>query len=304
MLGSVKVIIEAPGYEFLTSQEVNYMGEIVLKLLQDQTNGECKEKEEMHQQDYLKTTISDILSALFKSHKGSSIGILDYVYINVIGKFLSPDNSDNDKVFALIVITDIIDCVGNILDPIKLKELSDVLNHYALDPIEKIRNTAILGISTMVSKQSNENSLLFIETFLATLDKSINSYNQKKKSTQKIREFAIITVGKLIKYQRNYLKLNIIVPWWINYLPLTIHKESAKDTHDFLADLVINEAPFMAESEALINIFMSIAFTENCLEKTTPKISKILEMYLEIKDQESLTECILPVNRHKLSKLL
>ena len=159
----------------------------------------------MHQQDYLKTTISDILSALFKSHKGSSIGILDYVYINVIGKFLSPDNSDNDKVFALIVITDIIDCVGNILDPIKLKELSDVLNHYALDPIEKIRNTAILGISTMVSKQSNENSLLFIETFLATLDKSINSYNQKKKSTQKIREFAIITVGKLIKYQRNYL---------------------------------------------------------------------------------------------------
>ena len=188
------------------------MGEMILKLLQDKINSEYKEKEVKDQQDYLKTTISDILSALFKSHKGSSIAILDYVYTNVIGNFLNSNNSDNDKVFALIVIADIIECVGNILHPIKLKELSDVLSHFALSSIEKIRKAAIIGISVMIIHLSNENFLPFTENILSILDKAINSFDCKKKTAKKIRESAILAVGKLIKHQKNCLKLDIIIP--------------------------------------------------------------------------------------------
>ena len=304
LLGSIRIIIEAPGYEFLNTDEVHSMGEMILKLLQDKINSEYKEKEVKDQQDYLKTTISDILSALFKSHKGSSIAILDYVYTNVIGNFLNSNNSDNDKVFALIVIADIIECVGNILHPIKLKELSDVLSHFALSSIEKIRKAAIIGISVMIIHLSNENFLPFTENILSILDKAINSFDCKKKTAKKIRESAILAVGKLIKHQKNCLKLDIIIPWWIKYLPIIINKDSAKDAHDFLADLIINEANYMVESELLINIIMSIAYTENCSDRTIPKIAKILDMYIEVNDQKSLISCISPINRIKLSKLL
>ena len=60
----------------------------------------------------------------------------------------------------------------------------------------------------------------------------------------------------------------------------------------------------MVESELLINIIMSIAYTENCSDRTIPKIAKILDMYIEVNDQKSLISCISPINRIKLSKLL
>ena len=304
MLGSVRVLIEGPGYEFLTDTEVSGMGEIVLKLLQDQASLSAGSEELILQQDYLKKTVADILSALFKSHKGLSMGILEYVYSNIIGKFLNSSSNDTDRIFALIIITDIIDCVGQILHPSKLKELAEVLIYYAGHSNEKIRYVAVGGIIAICTKINNENFGLLLESILTVLDKCINSFDDRKKSVKKVREFAVIAVGKLVKFQWKNLMLEVVLPWWVNYLPVEIHKEQAKETHDFLADLVINEANFMAESVVVVNLFVGIAFTEYCSDTTLPKITKVLEMYVEAKNQQSLMSCLSPGNRNKVSRLI
>ena len=304
MLGSVRVLIEAPGYEFLTDAEVSGMGEIVLKLLQDQASLSAGTEELVLQQDYLKKTVSEILTALFKSHRGTSVGILEYVYSNIIGKFLNTGSNDTDRVFALIVITDIIDCVGHILHHTKIRELAEVLIYYAGHSNEKIRYVAVGGIMAICTKIPSEDFGPLLEGILTVLDKCINSFEDRKKAARKVREFAIIAVGKLVKFQWNSLKLEVVLPWWVNYLPVEIHKELAEEVHDFLADLVINEAAFMAESTVLINLLVGIAFTEYCAETTLPKITKILEMYVEAKDQQSLIECLSPANRNKVSRLI
>lgn len=302
MLNSIQVLIEAPGFEFLTTAEVNQMGEIVLKLLQDQAGLTAQNKE--HVQEHLKKTISNILSAIFKSHKGVSLGILEYVYSNVIGKFLRANNNDNDRIFALIIISDIIECVGGIIDPSKLKELAEVLMYYATQPIDKLRYAAVKGITVMCTYIPGQILLPLIGGILTVLDKCINSFDNSAKSAKKVREAAIIAIGKLIKFQQKSLKFEVILPWWVTYLPISIFKDQGREIHDFLADLIINEAGFMAESEVVINLFLSIAFTDTCLSSTLPKITKVLEMFLENKDQNALNSCVSASNKNKLSKLL
>lgn len=94
MLSSLKVLIEAPGYEFLSTVEVNYMIEIILKLFEDQAGRKSSDNDQRYLQEDLKQTISDILATLFKSHKGPSKEILEYVYAHAVGKFLNQNNVD------------------------------------------------------------------------------------------------------------------------------------------------------------------------------------------------------------------
>ena len=301
-LSSLKTLIEAPGYQFLTNEEVNYMGEIIINLLQE--HGKTSKKNDLSQ-DYLKKTINDILSALFKSHKGLSFGILEYVYTNVIGKFLSDNSNESDKIFALIVIGDIIECVWDVLNTDKLKELSNTLLSFLSSDSEKVRKAAFYGISVMISHFSKEKFVVVIEDVLKALESVIVSAgDSQKKSEIRTKELALAIFGNVIKYQRNCLKLEIVLPWWINQLPILTHTKLAKDTHDFLADLVINEAKEFAQDERLVNVFLTIAYTGHCSSQTLPKISKILEMFFEVKGSACLQACNRPDFKEKLDRLL
>ena len=47
-------------------------------------------------EDSLHTAISEVLSSLFETHRTLSLNIVEYLYNNVLTKFLAPDSEIND----------------------------------------------------------------------------------------------------------------------------------------------------------------------------------------------------------------
>ncbi|OMJ81626.1 hypothetical protein SteCoe_17842 [Stentor coeruleus] len=277
IMSSIKSIIEIPGFEYLNKEEILHIGRLVIKILEEKT----KNKEE--KQNAMKTC-SQVFSALFRTHTANSASLLEYVYSNIIGRYLGDSNSDNDKIFALEVISHIIESVGDLIEGSRLKEMVKILVFYMDHPKIQVKITAIDGLVAFCLAVRSEKVIGFMQEILRALEKCLNCVEERMKS---VRESAKIAVGMIVKYQRNCLKIDAILPWWIEFLPIKKNKEKARELHDFLADLVINEASIMVDSKNLVKFFITIAYTELCASRTLPKIEKILEMHFETHDKNS-----------------
>lgn len=289
LVSNIKSIIETPGFEYLNKEEVLHIGELVIKILEQ--NEKIKDKEE--KKNAMKTC-SQVFSTLFRTHTAHSASLLEYVYNNVIGKYLGDSNSDNDKIFALEAINHIIESVGDLVECNKLKEMVRILIFYMGHSKVQVMITAMDGLVVFCLAVRSEKVVGFMQDILGALEKCLNCVEERMKS---VRESAKIAVGMIVKYQRNCLKLDAILPWWIEFLPIKKNKEKARELHDFLADLVINEASIMVDSKNLVKFFITIAYTELCASRTLPKIEKILEMHLETHDKNLLLQ-LLPQPLH------
>lgn len=64
------------------------------------------------EEDSLHTAVSELLGALFKTHKDQSLPFVSYFFTNIMAPFLDPNAAHNDHKFAICVIDDIIEHLG------------------------------------------------------------------------------------------------------------------------------------------------------------------------------------------------
>lgn len=62
-------------------------------------------------EDLLHTSLSDVLGALFRTHKSMSLSIVQYFYKDVLSSFLNSESTHEDKKFAIFVIDDILEFI-------------------------------------------------------------------------------------------------------------------------------------------------------------------------------------------------
>lgn len=295
ILGSLRAIIEIPGFEYLNKSEIEHIGDVIIKAIE----GSGKVKNKTTRENFMKTC-SQVFLSLFRTHMNNSVSLVDYLYNKIVAKFLAESNSQREKVFALEVVGHILVSVGDLVDGAKLKEIVGILSFYMGNQAQGVRVAAIEGLAGFCSSAKNEKVVGFLQGILAGLEKSLNC---KDKNDGSAKESAKIAVGMILKYQRNLLKLDIIIPWWVGYLPIRKNKDKARELHDFLADLVINEASVMAERVDVVKFFISIAHTDVCAKRTVVKIEKILEMFLESHEKVVLIQALPESMRGKFPRL-
>ncbi|OMJ73702.1 hypothetical protein SteCoe_27545 [Stentor coeruleus] len=284
ILGSLRVIVEVPGFEYLNKDEIGHIGRVVIKVIEEISKGKNKEIRENDMK-----ACSQVFLSLFRTHVNNSANLIDYAYNTIVAKFLNESNSQRDKIFALEVLGHILESVGDLVDGVKLKEMVGILIFYMGNQVQNIRIASIEGLTRFFSSVKSEKVVVSLQIIMAGLEKSLNC---KEKHAGPEKESAKIAVGVILKHQRNLVKLDLIIPWWVRYLPIRKNKNKARELHDFLADLVINDASVMADRVDIVKFFVSIAFTDVCAKRTVTKIEKIIEMFLESHEKVVLIQAL------------
>ena len=329
-LEAIKTIIETVGAPFMTPDEVNASGENLIKILEvslahrkrheeaKQLGGDSESDDELineinkKEEDSLHTSISEVLGALFKTHKEHSLTIVNFLYSNVLSKFLTPESTTEDHKFAIFVIDDVIEFLGEAMAGDKWNALAEALFVYSVDKDDTVRQAAVYGIGVFATFTSVTSFNPWSLKILSILDQAIQMPVQKsKKSHGHARDNSISSVGKIIKYQTANIDLNLVVPAWVCVLPLTHDKVEARLMHDLLADLCLSHPQIVfgdnyIRLKHVVDIFAQILETKLCESTTVPKIKQIINT-LQAANVPNLTEIVGALNdiqKSRLSKVL
>ena len=329
-LEAIKTIIETVGLSFLSSEEVNVSGENLIKILENslahrkrledaKALGEDSESEDelineinKKEEDSLHTSISEVLGALFKTHKEYSLTIVNFLYSNVLSKFLTPASSTEDHKFAIFVIDDVIEFLGEAMAGDKWNALAEALFVYAVDTDDSVRQAAVYGIGVFATFTSGPSFNPWASRILGVLDQAIQIPVQKsKKSHGHARDNAISSIGKIIKHQSANIDLNLVVPAFVSVLPIKHDKVEARLTHDLLADLCLSHSTlaFGANYERLgsiVKLFAEILETKLCDAGTVPKIKQIIQILQSsnISILPGIVDSLTDLQKSKINKAL
>ena len=295
MLRSVSHIMAAPGYEFLTNEELKSMADVTWKIIKDKRNSSAKSEE-------LQSAVGLIFQALFRGQGGS--GIMEVVYVNVLGVF-NASVSEEDLCFAIVILREIVNCVGSLLPYERIEEIAKVFVFYLSHSSHPIKKQCLYAFCSL-SEQCPAGVFVKIAALvLGTLENCLNQLKDSKLlKDRKTKDVVLIAIGQIIKFKFACLNGVMIVPWWASFLPVTSHKQHAQEVHDFLADLVVNHIPVLVKNDKIVVTFIHIAFSDLCAQATLPKIKKIIEMYLEDSQMEYLYELLQSSQKYKVQKLL
>lgn len=327
-LGAIKVIIESPSSKFLSPEEVTASGEKLIKMLETSLDRRARNKEletgsdesedelikeiNRNEEDSLHTTISEVLGALFKTHREHSLAIVNFLYSHVLSRFLAPDTTDEDHKFAIFVIDDVVEFVGQDLAGDKWNSLAEALVRFSADPNDAVRQAANYGIGILATHSNTSAFAPWTEQILVALDKAINfPATKSKKSYGHAKDNGVAALGKIIQFQQGSINPQLIVPVWTNLLPLRHDKEEAKLMHDLLADITISNTQLaIGENherlEHVVRIFAEILETKLIKPETVPKIKQIVQM-LQVAGIPSLPQIwgsLTEIQRTKLTKVI
>ncbi|CAG9331653.1 unnamed protein product [Blepharisma stoltei] len=298
-LEAIKMLIETPKTVYLSAEEVNNVGERVLKLLEDSLqrrsrhqflqaedsdNEEGVEEPNKHEEDSLQSAVSEVLGVLFKTHRTQSLNIVEFLYANVLSKFLAPGSTDEDHKFAIFVIDDIVEFVGQDLAVSKWSALAEALLRYSCDKNDSVRQAAVYGLGMLATHSNSQAFQGMAQQILDSLNKAIAlPLGRSKKTYEHARDNAISAVGKIIRYQPMCVDLNPLVPSWVDLLPLKHDKTEARIMHDLLVDIAISNTQLTVGSSherlgKIIVLFADVLETKLIDQHTVPKVKTFIAM--------------------------
>jgi hypothetical protein len=158
---SLKEIIVKLDARFLNSQELSAFSERIIKLLmtsdeRKQTNTKMKQDEELEPEenelidDEIKieeeaqVAISELMGALFKTHKEMTMNLVEYIINSVLPKVF--ELSDNMNKFGLFLIDDMVEYLGYELLKVRWNDFLIPLLKYSIDKNVVVRQAACYGV--------------------------------------------------------------------------------------------------------------------------------------------------------------
>lgn len=284
--------IEAP---FLTVEEVKIIGEKSLKILENSLENRIKVQEDSDdeedegfkeytkkEEDNLHIAISEVFGILFKTHKNLCLDIVDFLCTKVFGKLLDPNTRDEDHKFVIFVIDDILEYLGQDLVADKWDSFGEVLIKFSCDPHDAVRQAAVYGIGVYAENSKVEGFAQWTQTLLAHLEKAITfPVGKSVKTHGHARDNAISSLGKLIKNHSVYLNCDVIIPAWLNLLPLKFDKIEARSVTELIASLALENPGLLFGNNyqnlrKVVNLLVEVIDTKFVKESSLPKIKETL----------------------------
>ena len=138
---------------------------------------------------------------------------------------------------------------------------------FANNKSASLRQASAYGIG-VIAQHGGTSFTSYSEICLNALDQAINfpmseavaKKNEKKTQFNHARDNAIASLGKILKYQKEFVQTNPAVygqlsQRWFSLLPITHDTEEAMLQYEFLGDFVVQEAPvlFAGDAQAAVN---------------------------------------------------
>lgn len=219
-------------------------------------------------EDDLKLEIANVFGILFETHKQDSLGMFQHILNNHIGVSFNNDQHIKTIHYGIFLVDDSLEHIGEFLNPQTITTFLKLLLKYSLHEKLEIRQSSIFGIG-LIAELLKENFKPYFDEVVAIVTKAVDipkAENDLMRGYMACKENAVSTFGKILTISWNQLdqeKLQVMVNYWINHLPiLNDHKEAIIQHQSLMQALVNNYNVIlgnqMCNLKQIIKIFSSI----------------------------------------------
>uniref|UniRef100_A0A4W4FHQ4 TOG domain-containing protein n=1 Tax=Electrophorus electricus TaxID=8005 RepID=A0A4W4FHQ4_ELEEL len=207
---------------------------------------------------YILTKVSDILHAVFSSHKEKVLPWFEQL-LQLIVNLICPHRPWADRQWGLCIFDDVIEHCS----PSSFKYAEYFLRpmmQSLCDTSPEVRQAAAYGIGVM-AQFGGESYRPFCTEAIPLLIGVIQAADSRAKENVNATENCISAVGKVMRYRPECVIVNEILPHWVSWLPLNEDKEEAVHTFNYLCDLIESNNPVVLgpDNANLPKIFLIIA---------------------------------------------
>ena len=300
MIEAIKDCINHAG-KFMNSAGIEAISQRILKVLSEsdlrksenekyKVEGECEQEElevldeDNDTEEDLHVALAELIGILFKTHKELTLPLVQILYTQVLAKVLQPGLSDKMHKFGIFLIDDMIEHLGIELIPNEWPHLAEALLRYSTDKTCFVRQASLYGIGVLAEKSKDVFASIAEPCVTKILEAlKIPRGDESERMYGFSRDNAVAALGKIIKNGGAKFNVEMLIPEWINQLPLQYDKPDGRRQHEFLADMILtwNAAlVFGPNGERLpkvVKIFGTIIDTKFSNPAIEDKISKILK---------------------------
>jgi len=184
------------------------------------------------------------------------------------------------KKMGLFILDDMIEYLGqNLLEKIWV-DILNILLPYTDSNATELRQASTYGLGEF-AKHTVKDFNLYVNFLLTGIQKALDKNDDGEDSEEfgHAKDNAISALGKIIKYQNQYLDINTIVPQWLGYLPLKWDPKEAVDQHELLVEIIEKNPSIVIGNEnsnlpRLLRILAYVIDTKYSSEELDGRIKK------------------------------
>ena len=184
--------------------------------------------EEIKQEEEVQVAISELIGALFKTHKQMALGLANFLIYNILPKVFVDNQTENMLKFGIFLIDDIVEYLGYELLPKEWFEFGNLLLKYMTQKSCVLRQAACYGLG--IFGQSTPTTAVAPDTISIWLNALIESIKipkgfEKERTYGHCRDNGVASIGKILKAHWNIIDVKPYLTLWIRFLPLKHDKE-------------------------------------------------------------------------------
>ena len=278
---SFRDIIDELGPGFMSQEEVSAVADKALRIvsksleriIENNKAAENDDKEdeddEWDEEDFaiikeknsnefdLQFVAAELMGVLFKTHKEFSGDLVMKLQNEVLPQAFASGDQKRRK-FALFILDDMVEHLGpSYFNPEQFAFIVNTICSFSSSTSATLRQASAYGIG-IIAQNSGASFQSCAELCLTSLRAAIdfamtpNVADKQVKKTQfhHARDNAIASIGKIIKYQTEYVRGNPtlggqLVSYWLGLLPITHDIEEAQCNLEFISDFLQADPEFI-----------------------------------------------------------
>lgn len=197
-------------------------------------------EDEIKLEEEAQVAISELIGALFKTHKEMTLNLVEFILTQVLPKVFGL--SDGMNKFGLFLIDDMVEFLGYDLLQARWVDFLTPLIKYALDKNVVTRQAACYGLGVYSQNTPANIFKPYIEKTLQTLHDAANvpKGSEKAKIYNSCRDNAAAAMGKIVKAHGTSFDPKPVLAAWLTLLPLRTDKPEGCAQHEFLTDIMLH----------------------------------------------------------------
>ena len=217
-------------------------------------------------EDECKLEIANIFGKIFKVYKENSLSSFNYLYQNHIIPSLENNKQLINISYALFLIDDAIEFIGDKIDPTTLQDFYKILLSYITHKSTDIRQPAMYGMGILV--KSLQNFGPHLDNTIKTLCQGIeikDCDNIVANNLEKCRDNGVSAIGKVLQTSCNIDRnsLEQYLHYWLKKLPIVNDYKEGEIMHEMMIDILEKEPMVLLGNNYcyildVINVFQKV----------------------------------------------
>eukprot|EP00111_Clytia_hemisphaerica_P019077 TCONS_00056356-protein len=322
MMESFAKCIEVLGIGHLAPDTLTQLGQIMHDKLEqhserqherhDKRNDEDYDEEveeglqDEHETDeYILSKVSDIMHALFKTHKEIALPFFEQMLPDFC-KLMTPQRPASDRQWALCIFDDLLEYTGPVSWKYQGYFLKELINSIQ-DLSSEVRQAAAYGCGVMAQFGGNDYAEACAKA-VPLLVTVIEHAESRAKENVNPTENCISAVTKICKHNSSMINANEVITKWLSWLPVTEDQEEAPHVYGYLCDLIeANHPQVLGESNSNLPSIVKIiteAIAADVFEQYPDSATRIKAILATVQQNEPVwAACLSMLDERQLEAL-